>query len=242
MRHVLAILTIISLATIGCMDSRQPANSQRPSPSASAPQHSPKPPPQPIPDDVSYSVIGSDVLPGRKRRLDIRLNKRVSEETLRTIALDLKSQDSRDYDRTYMAYYLPDMIVDAGAWATTHFKPNLEVRILGLTSEEVEEIVAEPAPANWEVLGRWLDGSSFAGGRITIFREDGELFIEEKFKDGSSLNKELIEKKSRLGRRFDPIEGFGNGDYWVLDASGDLQIRDNDGLNVTAKRIPQGGG
>ena len=72
-----------------------------------------------IPDDVSYSIIDSTAIAGIKRNLDVRLNKRVAEDTLHAIALKLKSQDSLAYDRTFITYYLPGMTVGAGAWATT---------------------------------------------------------------------------------------------------------------------------
>ena len=86
-----------------------------------------------IPTDVSYSVIATDNVPGIKRSLDVRLNKEVSEETLRAIALKLKSNESQEYERTFIGYYLPGMTIDAGYWATTHFNPTLDVRILGLS-------------------------------------------------------------------------------------------------------------
>ncbi|MCH7702181.1 MAG: hypothetical protein IID37_10880 [Planctomycetes bacterium] len=129
MRHLLTlIITILSLVTIGCDDGQQSATSRGPS------SASPKPQTPTIPDDVSYSIIDSTTMPGIKRSLDVRLNKKVSERTLRALALKLKSQDSRNYERTFIVYYLPDMKVGAGAWATTHFDPDLEVRVLGLTA------------------------------------------------------------------------------------------------------------
>ena len=96
-------------------------------------------------DDVSYSIIDSTATAGIKRSLDVRLNKRVAEDTLRAMALKLKSQDSRDYDRTFITYYLPGMTVGAGAWATTHFRPDLEVKILGLWTEEEKKLSTAPA-------------------------------------------------------------------------------------------------
>jgi len=236
MRYLLTVITIVSLVTVGCDDRQQSQTSRQLSAASQPAQQQPKLQ-EPIPDDVSYSIIDSSVLPGIKRSLDVRLNKKVSERTLRAIALKLKSQDSRDYDRTFMTYYLPGMAVDAGAYATTHFDPDLEARILGLTAEEEEQLVAEPAPANREIIGRWLDESPFVGGRITIFHEDGKLFIEQMFKDGSSLKEELFEERTPLGRQFDKVEGSSSGDHWVLSSDGSLQIRDNDGLIRTAKKV-----
>lgn len=237
MRHLLTLITIASLLIVGCDDSQQSHTLRQPSAASQPSQQGPKLQEPIIPDDVSYSIIESSTLPGIKRSLDVRLNKKVSQRTLRAIALKLKSQDSRDYDRTFITYYLPGMAVGSGAWATTHFNPDLEVRILGLTAEEEEKLVAEPAPANREIIGRWLDESPFVGSRITIFRENGKLFIEQMFKDGSSLKHELVEKKTLLGRRFDKVEGSSAGDHWVLGSDGNLQVRDNDGLITTAKKI-----
>ncbi len=53
-----------------------------------------------IPDDVNSSAIHSKVVSGIRKTIDVRLNKKVSESTLRGIALELKSGDSRPYDRT----------------------------------------------------------------------------------------------------------------------------------------------
>ena len=190
-----------------------------------------------IPDDVSYSIIDSTAIAGIKRNLDVRLNKRVAEDTLHAIALKLKSQDSLAYDRTFITYYLPGMTVGAGAWATTHFTPDLEVKILGLSTEEEKKLSTAPAPAKREIVGRWLDEIPYASSRITIFHEGGKLYGEQKFTDGSgSLKKELVEKRSPLGRRFDQVGGSTAGDHWILDSRGNLQLHDNDGLISTAKR------
>ena len=189
------------------------------------------------PDDVSYSTINSSTMGRFKRSLDIRLNKRVSEGSLRAIALKLKALDWRTYDKTYIAYYLPGMVVNAGAWATTHFSPNLEVRILGLTPKQLDKILAEPLPANDEIIGSWLDDRPYVGFRITIFRKDGKLFVEQVAKDGSRGTDELIETKAPQGRRFDEGGGSSFGDHWVLGSDGNLQFRDNDGLYYTAKKV-----
>lgn len=183
----------------------------------------------------TYSVIATNIIPGIKRSLDVRLSKKVSEEELRAIAVELKSNDSQQYERTFIVYYLPGMTVNAGGWATTHFNPTLDVLILGLTAQEEQALVTERASSDREVIGSWL--SEFMGGRITIYREVGTLYIEMKFNDGSNLKEELQEKSSPFGRRFDIVMGSSFGDYWIIDREGNLEIRDNAGLISTAKRI-----
>jgi len=130
-----------------------------------------------IPADVSYSVISTDIIPDIKRSLDVRLNKKVSENVLRAIALELKSNDSRQYERTFIVYYLPSMPVGHGGWATTHFNPTLDVRILGLTSQDQEALATNSVVPGGEIIGRWLEET--LGSLITIYREDGTLYLEQ---------------------------------------------------------------
>ncbi len=190
-----------------------------------------------IPSDVSFSVIDSETIRGIKRSLVVRLNKGVSEETLRAIALELKARDSRHYDHTFMSYYVDGMAVGSGAWATTHFDPVLKVQINGLTEEDEHRLASQGRVADGEVVGRWLDESPFVAGRITLIQSGTKLFVERTFKDGSSSGDEVVEKRTSAGRRFDKVEGSSTGDHWVINANGDLEIRDKDGLIATAKKI-----
>ena len=91
--------------------------------------------PSKIPSDITYTVINETKLPRIKRSVDIRLNRPVSEATLTTIAAEIKSSDSGDYERTFIGYYLPEMQVGAGCWATSHYNPDLDVQILGLSAD-----------------------------------------------------------------------------------------------------------
>ena len=93
-----------------------------------------------IPDGVNFSIINEDIMQRIKRSLAVRLNKKVSEETLKKIAIQLKKSDYRKYERTFIEYYLEDMKVNSRAWAITHFNPNLEVKILGLSLEQEARI------------------------------------------------------------------------------------------------------
>ena len=237
MRHPLVLIAIVSVVTQGCNDRQQSPPASQPSATSQAYQQGTKVQDTTIPSDVSFSIIDSNTIPGIKRSLDIRLNKKVSESVLRAVALKLKAQDSQTYDRTFIVYYLPEMAVGAGAWATTHFNPDLKVRILGLTAEDETKLAAQPEPANREIIGRCLDESPHFGGRITIFREEGDVFMEKTFKDGSSLKQNIAERNSAQGRRFDKVEGASAGDHWIIGPDGNLQLRDNDGLISTSKRI-----
>ena len=85
-----------------------------------------------IPDNVTFTIISEEKTPGVKRTLEVRLNRQISQDALRLVAMKLRASDPNEYRRTFIGYYLPDMRVGAGGWATTHFNPDLEVKILNL--------------------------------------------------------------------------------------------------------------
>lgn len=231
------LLLVVCLAAVGCGGRQDTTSSSTPTNTSSQPVATDTAPGPQIPGDVFYSIIDSDVVPGVKRSVDVRLNKAVSDEVLRAIAEAVRAEDSREYERTLITYYLPNMTVGAGAWATSHFNPTLEVQIQGLAAEQERALSGPVNLANRNLIGRWLDERPFVAGPIAIFEEDGLLFIEQTFKDGSNLKYEVVENRSPLGRRFDSSDGSSTGDYWVLGSDGHLQIRDLDGLIATARKM-----
>ena len=111
----------------------------------------------PIPNGGIYTIIRTEVVPGIKRSLDIRLNRTVSEEVLRAIATKLKNSDHGTYERTFISYYLPGMKVGSGAWATSHFDPDLEICILGVSTDQEELLFPYQRPCqNWR---EWMPPS-----------------------------------------------------------------------------------
>lgn len=192
-----------------------------------------------IPDDVTYSVIQTNIVTGIRKSIDVRLNKKVSEDALRKIALELKAGDSRPYDRTFIVYYLPEMPVGSGGWATSHFDPALDVRIFSIDGPGERADVSEALLSDREDIGKWLDEVS--GIQIVMYREDGKSYVEQYFRDGKFLKEELVGNPSTPGTRLEAKRlepnGRSGGGHWVIDNSGNLQIRDNVGLVSTAKRI-----
>ena len=85
--------------------------------------------------EVARPRIESDESLGNiKRSVVIRLDRTLSEDQLWKLAHTIRGRNLR-VERTFIEYYLPDMVVGAGAWATTHFDPTLEIRIIGFTAE-----------------------------------------------------------------------------------------------------------
>ena len=240
---VLMALTFVTGGKEKAGATASPTVASRRSPRATTARPPRQPPAKTIPADVTYTIIDKNIVPGIKRSLDIRLNRKVSKDVLEAIAVKLKSSDPNNYERTFIGYYLPGMTVDAGYWATTHFNPNLEVRVLGITAEQEKKLRQQPTHPSGDVIGRWLQDEEPSPGRITIFRDGGVFYMEKTYTDGNTGKDRVVEKPSRKGRKFMKANRPGaDGDYYLIDKHGDLQIwsQDVDGsyvLVLTAKAI-----
>jgi hypothetical protein len=182
--------------------------------------------------DVAIEVLEENTIPGARRSLDVRLSQRVSEGELREIAQRLMERDPNPYDRTFIVYYLPGMEPGAGGWATSHFSPDLEIRILG-TTEEQEKALGESAEeiATEERIGLWVGDQPYLPARITLYRKEGETFILRTYADGSGGSAEVIETQTSSGQRYH--EPGSGGDYVLVTPSGFLEQRDDEGLIAT---------
>ena len=145
--------------------------------------------------------------------------------------------ESRKYDRVFITYYLPGMTPGSGAWATSHFDPNLEVKILGTTIEEEKTLMDEPKNSSGEIIGKWFNESLYGGAKYTFLKRDGKIIMIRKFKDGSSDEKEMIQKNQSGRVRFEEKGGNLDKEYYLIERNGNLGIYDNAGLILTMHSI-----
>lgn len=190
-------------------------------------------------DGATYSIISEDNFRDDRRTVQVRLDKKVSAETLKIIAQNIKKTERAKFQRTFIVYYLPDMKAGSGAWATTHFEPDLKVSILGLTEKEENAMTqeAKTASAGRDVVGIWLDEDAYAGATITIYRENKKLYVESKYKDGSESTAEMTETKLNNGTKMVEKSGNPHGEYLVLDKNGALQAGGKNGIFLTYKKL-----
>ncbi len=130
---------------------------------------------------VSYTIIEKSSMRSIKLSIDIRLEQKVSKDFLQKLALKLRQEEPIKYDRMFITYYLPDMTPGSGAWATSHFNPNLKVEILGTTIEEEKALMSKPKDSSGEIIGEWLDESPYVGAKYTLLKRNGKITMIRKF-------------------------------------------------------------
>jgi hypothetical protein len=187
----------------------------------------------------SYTIISDTNYHQIKRTVEIRLSERISEKVLTELAQKLKALDPKTYERTFMTYYLPDMKVGHGAWATTHYDPKLKVQILGTTKEENEKLTATAQKKNKdrELIGSWYIEAPYTSRTLTLFRKDSKVFLERTFTDGSGSVKEMTETKTPNGMKYKEVGTDSDSDYYLINSKGLLELHDSYGLIDTGKKI-----
>ncbi len=111
----------------------------------------------------------------------------------------------------------------SGAWATSHFDPELKIDIIGATPKEEAAANATADKVEGEIVGKWHE-EQYTSANYVIFRKDNKTFVRTIFKNGQTSDEELKCKKGSNGIRYDYKEGEMYGEYFILKNSGELQF------------------
>jgi len=180
-----------------------------------------------IPAEVSYPIIEDKEeynAFSKKRMVKVKLNMRVSSEVLREIALAVKSSEKRQYEQTFIFYYLPEDVsgVKASPWGTSHFNPTLDVSIMGITKEDEAALRSMPITHPGTRIGAWL----IDRGLVVLYDGGGAVEMADIFPKGGRHVSEMVEVPTERGRWFKKVDG---SDIYAVDESGTLRLYAADG-------------
>ena len=188
-----------------------------------------------IPSDVKYEVISEEPNEAlSKDNISIRINKVVDESALTEIAYNLKSTRSQ-YDKLWIFYYLPEMDANSFAWATTHFKPELQVEINNPPISK-DSISSQALKVDGEVIGKWRCDKSLMGASLILYKNTkGTLLMKTTFTDGSASDEKIKEKKKSGVTKYE----YNNthGEYYILESNGNLGLYGENGKFDEAVKI-----
>ncbi|WP_281613107.1 hypothetical protein [Flammeovirga sp. SubArs3] len=194
----------------------------------SAPQHD-------FIQEYGGTIIRNEKTP-LKAMYSIRIPSQLTKNQINNIAVQLKNENL-DKQNVFIEYLLPDMVLNNGAWATSHYNPTLEIKILGLTKEEEQKVKNEivKEEVNGDVIGKWYNSMQYIEHTVLIYKEQGNLKVKLKFKSGSESVKDLKYKKVGTNSKYTYRNDFG--EYYILTPNGQLSLYDNDGLITKLKKI-----
>nr|WP_321237556.1 hypothetical protein [uncultured Psychroserpens sp.] len=174
-----------------------------------------------------------------KTSIDIRLNGRITIEQLKAIGLKLKN-DRPSMQKLWAFYYLPENEIGNGAWAITHFKPKLEVKILGSTKESFQELNSKLVSGN--ILGIWLDNDALAPNKLFLVREHNKLimktiYAKSSITNGGEILEDLLKTKKNGLTKYNYENN--HGEYYIIEKNGNLGLYDKNGKFKEAKKVKQ---
>ncbi|RUO25995.1 hypothetical protein CWE09_04520 [Aliidiomarina minuta] len=190
--------------------------------------------------DIDFQVIVDTYPSNMSRRVNINLPERISEDQLAKLAKYLSSTERQDqnHNRTYILYYVQGESRGT-AWATTHFDPDLEVKILGATSQQFDDLTQD-APGvdiDGEVLGQWVANSGVSYRMLLHRAEDSTNYITSIFADGSSGTQEVETSQHARGTKLQSERGRSFDEYFILNSQGRLEFWDESENYYTAEAM-----
>jgi hypothetical protein len=175
-----------------------------------------------IPKDLIYTILEETPHEAiSKCNLNIQLSRKINKKELTALANELRSTREQ-YNHLWIGYTLENMKVGSGAWATTHFTPDLEVQILGATADEEKELNEfSKNVKGGKILGQWfVQLSAFT---YVYYEKNKKFYMKIVFKDKSSMESEVKKKKVKNGVRLDDSENT-HGEYRIITSNGNLEF------------------
>lgn len=155
-----------------------------------------------------------------KAVFEIRVQDRISEDSILSIASDLRN-NYPGFQKYFISFWLPGMEIGSGAWATCHFTPELELNVTGLSKQDASSM-ASNLPKSEKVIGRWV-WEILEGVILTIYESNGQYQMQSDHQDGSSGT----EKLSRKGNIFSDENDFG--EFYKIEPDGRLGMYSRNG-------------
>ena len=187
---------------------------------------------EPLPTNFSYKILKDESnVALEKNQLTLELNEKLTEGQVATLAEKLfKSKDKQR--RFYIFYLLPGMKEGSGAWATSHFDPDLKIEIIGATPKQETSENTAADKVDGEVVGKWHE-EQYTSANYVIFKKDNKIFVRTIFKNGQTSDEELKSKKVDNGTRYDYKEGGTNGEYFILNDKSELEFYNKENKKFT---------
>ncbi|HDZ07079.1 hypothetical protein LCGC14_0166840 [marine sediment metagenome] len=174
-----------------------------------------------------------------KTSIEIQLKEELSEADLKKIALEIKDRRS-EYHKLYIFYFLPDQEPGNGAWATSHFKPELKVEILGATKEDSSKM--NTTKVTGEILNSWFENDPMLPNKKYLVKENDKLYMKSIYAksklagDGGEMKEEIFINKLKDGStRYDYKNN--HGEYYLIEKNGNLGLYDDSGKFMEAEQI-----
>lgn len=169
-----------------------------------------------------YKILEDTVKRNIKRTVEVELSSRMDEDSLRALAEEIYALSDVKVERTFIIYRIAGE-GDGSGWATTHYNPDLEVRIIGASASDYEKIKKTDV-SEGEVLGSWMVNRGM-DSKVTVYKENGKFYMREVYNIGALPEDRIYElTKSDKGMKLQREGDEGRDEYFIINQKGDLEF------------------
>jgi uncharacterized protein YgiM (DUF1202 family) len=178
---------------------------------------------------AQYTIESEEKLPPFKAVYVIRIPRAYSESEITSIAKHIRQQMGREFERIFMFYLTPGMIYGNGAYATTHYTPDLKVQVSGLSEEKLSNLRNNDTYSPL-AIGHW--SNHHTPSVMSILKTAEGYLMQEIYSDGDRNLQKLLSKdlggQLVFSTTFDEADGY----YTVENQNLVLKTLDGQIVNV----------
>ncbi|REH01839.1 DUF2971 domain-containing protein [Flavobacterium aquicola] len=187
--------------------------------------------------DVKIDILEKKYIRESKANITIEIESYIDEKSIKWLAKKIKEEMFKNAERVFIFFYLKGDSIKNLAWATAHFSPEFEIKILGAKKENIEDLDKVIVIGN--ILETWEDNFSVTPCKYFLVNENGKLFMKSFFaKNGLSDSYELIEEVMETDNKDSIRLDYENnyGEYYIVEKNGYLGIYGENGKFREAKK------
>ncbi len=185
-------------------------------------------------DIPEYKIMEDTVESDIKRTVKVELVSRIDEAQLKLLAEQIHALKDTDVQRTFISYRIAGEHSNQAYWATTHYNPELEIKIIGESAANYDKIKNTALPEG-EVLGAWMVSQGFEYKAIA-FKKDGKTYIRTIHSDDSTSDEIYELSQSDKGIKLQDEGGKDFGEYFIINKEGGLEFWSENGNYYTAPK------
>lgn len=182
-------------------------------------------------DTPSYSITNDDLRNAQARKVEVMLPNRISEAELAQVAEAIRKNTKSKHQRTFIGFRVEGQ-TSRTYWANASFDPDLKSSVLGVSAPDYQVLKAMDLKQYPDRIGSWLSDGGLGHVKV-LYPREGKYFIDLIYPNGEKGTEKYLGKKlSDGGLRLEtPDNDFG--EYYVVDASGNLQSWSENGNYLT---------
>lgn len=181
---------------------------------------------------AEYNILEDTVKSNIKRTVEVELPERLDETELTRLAEHIKGLSNKEVERTFIGYRIAGTDPNQVYWATTHYNPNLEVKIMGESATNYESMKGQVLPEG-DVIGSWMVNQGLEY-RMTAYNKDGKTYLQSMYSDGTSSDDLYMLTETDKGTKLEE-EGNEFGEYFIINSEGKLEFWSDNGNYYTAE-------